>query len=103
MGDDVRLRAVVALAQAMGAAPTPRACWRAAIRGACDALGGSFGALSVWERELGRLKVLANVGERADGEDEFPEAETYQVNHFPEIAEFLHERWASGGEPNAWV
>ncbi|MEV6792443.1 GGDEF domain-containing protein [Streptomyces sp. NPDC051320] len=103
MGDDVRLRAVVTLAQAMASAPTPRASWRAAARGACDALGGSFGALSVWERELGRLRVLANVGERAEGEEEFPEAETYPVNHFPEIAEFLHERWASGGEPNAWV
>ncbi|MEV8566932.1 GGDEF domain-containing protein [Streptomyces sp. NPDC051322] len=103
MGDDVRLRAVVTLAQAMASAHSPRASWRAAARGACDALGGSFGALSVWERELGRLRVLANVGERADGEEEFPEAETYPVNHFPEITEFLHERWASGGEPNAWV
>jgi diguanylate cyclase (GGDEF)-like protein len=103
MGDDRRLRAVVVLAQAMASAHTPRACWRAATRGACDALGGSFGALSVWERELGRLKVLANVGERAEGEDEFPEAETYPVNQFPEITEFLHERWANGGEPHAWV
>lgn len=103
MGDDVRLRAVVTLAQAMASAHTPRASWRAATAGACDALGGTFAALSVWERELGRLKVLANVGERAAGEAEFPEAETYPVNHFPEIAEFLHERWASGGEPNAWV
>ncbi|WP_328537034.1 GGDEF domain-containing protein [Streptomyces sp. NBC_00344] len=103
MADDVRLRAVVTLAQAMASAPSARASWRAATRGACDALGGSFGALSVWERELGLLKVLANVGERAEGEDEFPEGETYPVNHFPEIAEFLHERWANGGEPNAWV
>ncbi|WP_405753674.1 GGDEF domain-containing protein [Streptomyces sp. NBC_01020] len=103
MGDDVRLRAVVTLAQGMAAAHTPRASWRAATLGACEALGGSFAALSVWERELGRLKVLANVGERVEDEAEFPDAETYPVNHFPEIAEFLHERWASGGEPNAWV
>ncbi|MFJ5289955.1 MULTISPECIES: diguanylate cyclase domain-containing protein [unclassified Streptomyces] len=103
MGDDVRLRAVVTLAQAMASAQTPRASWRAATLGACEALGGSFAALSVWERELGRLKVLANVGERVEDEAEFPDAETYPVNRFPEIAEFLHERWASGGEPNAWV
>ncbi|MFI1398509.1 diguanylate cyclase domain-containing protein [Streptomyces sp. NPDC020681] len=103
MAEDRRLRAVVALAQAMASAHTPREFWRAAALGACDALSGSFAALSVWERELGRLKVLVNAGERAPGEDEFPESETYPVNRFPEITEFLHERWAGGGEPDAWV
>ncbi|WUJ15048.1 sensor domain-containing diguanylate cyclase [Streptomyces sp. NBC_00390] len=103
MAEDRRLRAVVALAQAMAAAHTPRDSWRAAALGACDALAGTFAALSVWERERGRLRVLVNAGERADGEEEFPESETYPVNHFPEIAEFLHERWAAGGEPDGWV
>jgi diguanylate cyclase (GGDEF)-like protein len=103
MAEDRRLRAVVALAQAMAAAHTPREFWRAAALGACNALVGSFAALSVWERELGRLKVLVNAGERAVGEEEFPESETYPVNNFPEITEFLHERWAGGGEPDAWV
>lgn len=103
MAEDRRLRAVVALSQAMAAAHTPREFWRAAALGACDALVGSFAALSVWERELGRLKVLVNAGERAAGEEEFPESETYPVNHFPEITEFLHEQWAGGGEPDAWV
>ncbi|MFI6049169.1 diguanylate cyclase domain-containing protein [Streptomyces violascens] len=102
-GEDARLRAVVSLAQAMAAAHTPRESWRAAALGARDALGGNFAALSVWERELGRLRVLVNAGERADGEEEFPEDETYPVHQFPEITEFLHERWAGGGEPNAWV
>ncbi|MEV0218016.1 diguanylate cyclase [Streptomyces sp. NPDC050704] len=102
-GDDVRLRAVVALAQGMAAAHTPRESWRAAAAGACRALGGTFAALSVWERELGRLRVLANVGERAPGEEEFPEDEAYPVHQFPAITEFLHERWVGGGEPNAWV
>lgn len=101
MGEDRRLRAVVELAQGMAAAHTPRESWRAAALGACHALDGSFAALSVWERELGRLRVLANVGERAEGEEEFPEA--YPVHQFPEITEFLHERWAGGGEPDAWV
>lgn len=103
MAEDRRLRAVVALAQAMAAAQTPREFWRAAALGACSALGGSFAALSVWERARGRLKVLVNAGERTPDEEEFPEAETYPVNRFPEITEFLHERWAGGGEPDAWV
>ncbi|MFF0741218.1 diguanylate cyclase domain-containing protein [Streptomyces sp. NPDC004111] len=103
MGEDVRVRAVVALAQAMAAAHTPRESWRAAALGARDALGGSFAALSVWEREAGRLRVLVNEGERAPGEAEFPDDETYPVHQFPEITEFLHEQWAGGGEPNAWV
>ncbi|MFI6642089.1 GGDEF domain-containing protein [Streptomyces sp. NPDC050504] len=102
-GEEARLRAVVALAQAMAAAHTSRGSWRAAALGAKEALAGTFAALSVWERELGRLKVLVNAGERAEGEEEFPEAETYPVHEFPEIAEFLHEKWAGGGGPNAWV
>lgn len=103
MGEDGRLVAVVTLAQGMAAARTPRESWHAAALGACRALSGSFAALSVWERDLGRLRVLVNVGDRAADEDEFPEAEAYPVHQFPEITEFLHERWAAGGEPNAWV
>ncbi|MXM65034.1 diguanylate cyclase [Streptomyces sp. HUCO-GS316] len=103
MGEDERLAAVVALAQGMAAAHSSREAWRAAAAGACRALGGNFAALSVWERELGRLRVLVNVGERSAGEVEFPDDEAYPVHQFPEIAEFLHERWAQGGEPNAWV
>ncbi|MGW1163137.1 diguanylate cyclase domain-containing protein [Streptomyces sp. NPDC002513] len=103
MVEDSRLKAVVALAQGMAAAHTPRESWRAAALGACRALSGSFAALSVWEREGGRLRVLVNVGDRAPGEEEFPEDEAYPVYQFPEITEFLHERWAGGGGPGAWV
>ncbi|AIS00206.1 GGDEF domain-containing protein [Streptomyces glaucescens] len=103
MGEDNRLADVVALAQGMAAARTPRESWRAAAAGACRALDGSFAALSVWERELGRLRVLVNVGDRAPDEVEFPEGEAYPVHQFAEITEFLHEQWAAGGEPNAWV
>ncbi|QHY97792.1 Phytochrome-like protein cph2 [Streptomyces sp. S4.7] len=103
MGEDARLRAVVELAQAMASAQTSNESWRAAALGARDALAGSFAALSVWERDLGRLKVLVNAGDLAEGEEEFPGDESYPVHRFPEIAEFLHERWAGGGEPNAWV
>ncbi|MFJ5529770.1 diguanylate cyclase domain-containing protein [Streptomyces sp. NPDC093261] len=103
MVEDSRLKAVVALAQGMAAAHTPRESWRAAALGACRALSGSFAALSVWEREGGRLRVLVNVGDRAPEEEEFPEDEAYPVHQFPEITEFLHERWAGGGGPSAWV
>ncbi|WP_320783864.1 sensor domain-containing diguanylate cyclase [Streptomyces sp. CRN 30] len=103
MGEDSRLAAVVALAQGMAAAHGLRDAWRAAALGGCRALGGSFAALSVWERELGRLRVLVNVGLRAPDEEEFPDDESYPVHQFAEITEFLHERWAGGGEPDAWV
>ncbi|WP_031017095.1 GGDEF domain-containing protein [Streptomyces sp. NRRL S-1314] len=103
MGEESRLAAVVELAQGMAAAHSSREAWRAAAGGARRALGGSFAALSVWERELGRLRVLVNVGELAEGEEEFPEDESYPVHQFAEITEFLHERWAGGGEPDAWV
>ncbi|MET8112023.1 GGDEF domain-containing protein [Streptomyces prasinus] len=104
MGEDSRLAAVVALAQGMAAAHSSQEVWRAAAHGARRALGGSFAALSVWERELGRLRVLVNVGELAEGEEEFPDDESYPVHQFAEITEFLHERWAAGGgEPDAWV
>ncbi|OIK05047.1 GGDEF domain-containing protein [Streptomyces monashensis] len=103
MGEDKRLAAVVALAQGMAAARTPPESWQAAALGACRALDGGFAALSVWERGMGRLRVLVNVGDRRPDEEEFPEAETYPVHQFPEITEFLHERWAGGGGANAWV
>ncbi|MBX9396907.1 GGDEF domain-containing protein [Streptomyces sp. TRM72054] len=103
MGEESRLAAVVALAQGMAAAQSVREAWRAAALGACRALDGSFAALSVWERDLGRLRVLVNVGERADDEEEFPQDEAYPVHQFAEITEFLHEQWAGGGEPDAWV
>ncbi|MDX3230736.1 GGDEF domain-containing protein [Streptomyces sp. ME19-01-6] len=87
----------------MAAAHTPREAVRSAAEAARRALGGSFAAVSVWERELGRLRVLVNSGELAAGEEEFPEHEFYPVHEFPEITEFLHEQWARGGEPHAWV
>ncbi|MFF2192676.1 diguanylate cyclase domain-containing protein [Streptomyces sp. NPDC058157] len=103
MGVDGRLRAVVGLAQAMAAACAPRDSVRAAARGARLAMDGSFAAISAWERERGRLRVLVNEGELRPGEEEFPEDESYPVHDFPEITEFLHERWVGGAGPHAWV
>lgn len=100
---DARLRAVVELAQAMAAARTPRESAHAAAQGVRLALGGSFAAISKWERERGKLRVLVNVGELADGEQEFPEDESYPVHEFPEIVGLPHERRTPGGGPDAWV
>ncbi|MFC5719008.1 diguanylate cyclase domain-containing protein [Streptomyces gamaensis] len=88
----------------MAAARTPLESAGAAAERARTALGGDFAALSVWERERGRLRVLVNTGRLAGGEEPFPEDESYPVHDFPEIAGFLHERWAGGGsEAHAWV
>ncbi|MBD3010609.1 MULTISPECIES: GGDEF domain-containing protein [Streptomyces] len=87
----------------MAAAHTPQESVGAAAEAARRALDGSFAAISVWERERGRLRVLVNVGELMTGEERLPEDESYPVHDFPEIAEFLHEHWAAGGEPHAWV
>ncbi|GAA2915700.1 sensor domain-containing diguanylate cyclase [Streptomyces thioluteus] len=99
---DDRLSAVVALAQAMAAEPDLPGGVAAAAEGALRALRGSFAAVSVWERERGRLRVLVNAGELDGDEERLPADESYPVHNFPEIAEFLHEEWV-GGRPHAWV
>ncbi|MFI9721654.1 diguanylate cyclase domain-containing protein [Streptomyces sp. NPDC052396] len=86
----------------MAAAPAALDGVAAAAEGALRALDGSFAAISVWEREHGRLRVLVNVGELDGDEERFPAGESYPVHDFPEVAEFLHEEWV-GGRPHAWV
>jgi diguanylate cyclase (GGDEF)-like protein len=100
---DLRLKAVVGLAQALATAQSPKASARAGAHRARLAMGGSFAAISAWERETGRLRVLVNDGDLAPGEEPEPADESYSVHDFPEIAEFLHGAWAGGGEPHAWV
>jgi len=105
---DARLRHLVGLAQAMSAAQSEREAVHAAARLARDALHASMAAISVWERETGRLRVLVNYGELAPDEEELPEDESYPVADYPEIAHFLEQRglgepWTSDGLPRAWV
>ncbi|MEC3996657.1 sensor domain-containing diguanylate cyclase [Actinacidiphila sp. DG2A-62] len=100
---DLRLRAVIELAQALATAQNPQDAVRAGARRARLAMGASFAAISAWERETGRLRVLVNDGDLAPGEEPEPDDESYSVHDFPEIAEFLHGTWAAGGEPHAWV
>ncbi|MGW1071493.1 diguanylate cyclase domain-containing protein [Streptomyces sp. NPDC002537] len=88
----------------MAATLSPLESVGAAAERARIALGGTFAAISTWERGHGRLRVLVNAGELAEGEERFPDDESYPVHDFPEIAEFLHEEWAGGGSgPRAWV
>jgi diguanylate cyclase (GGDEF)-like protein len=107
-GADVRLRAVVGLAQAMSAAQSRIEAVQAAAVRSREALGAGFAAISVWERESGRLRVLVNEGLLAPGEEELPEDESYAVADYPEIALFLERRglgapWTVDGLPRAWV
>ncbi len=100
---DLRLQAVVELAQDMAGALTPLEAVRAAAARAVSALGATMAAVSVWDRESGRLRVLVNHGELSPGEQELPEDESYPVADFPEIVTYLEEHWTTGRLPRAWV
>ncbi len=102
-GPDGRLVAVVGIAQAVAAAGTPLDAARSSVRRVRTALAGSFAAVSVWERERGCLRVLVNDGDLAPGEEPLPRDERYPVHDLPEVVEYLHEEWAAGAEPHAWV
>ncbi|TWE17661.1 diguanylate cyclase (GGDEF)-like protein [Kitasatospora atroaurantiaca] len=100
---DLRLQAVVELAQDMAGALTPLEAVRAAAVRATAALDATMAAVSVWDRESGRLRVLVNYGDLAAGEEELPEDESYPVADFPEIVTYLEEHWTTGRLPRAWV
>ncbi|MFC1414679.1 diguanylate cyclase domain-containing protein [Streptacidiphilus sp. N1-12] len=107
-GADARLRAVVGLAQAMSAAQTRIEAVQVAARRAREALDADMGAVSVWERDTGRLRVLVNNGLLAAGEEELPEDESYALAEYPEIARFLAQKglgepWTVDGLPRAWA
>lgn len=91
------------LARALAAAREPLDAVRSAAERARLALGGSMAAISRWERERGRLRVLVNTGRLAPGEEELPEEEAYPVADFPEIVQFLHRRWKDDRSAHAWV
>lgn len=80
-----RLRAISELTKALaGAHHFAEVATRAADH-ARHALGADVAALSRWERESGRLRVLINSGELGPGEEPLPVDETYQVSDFPQI------------------
>lgn len=47
------------------------------------ALNVSCVAVSVWERELGRMRTLLNVGALSGVEESFPTGESYPLDTFP--------------------
>ncbi|MEY9849278.1 diguanylate cyclase (GGDEF)-like protein [Streptacidiphilus sp. BW17] len=105
---DLRLRAVVGLAQAMAGAPDARHAAQLGAGRARAAIDADFAAISVWERERGELRVLVNDGLLAPGEEQLPENESYPLGEYPEIARNLAERglgedFAPDGLPRAWV
>jgi diguanylate cyclase (GGDEF)-like protein len=97
---DERLRAVVELAQAMAAAQSPLEAVQVAAGRARKVLGAAMAAVSVWDRESGRLRVLVNQGDLAPGEEPLPEDESYPVADFPEVVNFLDSQRRL---PRAWV
>ncbi len=56
---------------------------------ALEALEAGSLAVSRWERESDRMRVLINVGQLGPGEERFPEEETYQLADFPSVRELL--------------
>ncbi|AXI81327.1 sensor domain-containing diguanylate cyclase [Peterkaempfera bronchialis] len=84
----------------MAAAQSPLEAVQAAAGRACRALGAAMAAVSVWDRESGRLRVLVNHGVLAPGEEQLPEDESYPIADFPEIVSFLD---AQRRLPRAWV
>lgn len=80
-----RLHAVMELAKALATAHTLMDVVRISARQARVAMHATLASVSVWERDSGRLRVLVNDGDLAEGEEALPDAETYAVTDFPEI------------------
>ncbi len=80
-----RLRALTGFAKSMAAAHSVEDVIRIAAREAQRDLRAAVASISMWERQTGRLRVLANHGKLAPGEAAFPKDESYPVSDFPEI------------------
>jgi diguanylate cyclase (GGDEF)-like protein len=80
-----RLRALTGFAKSMAAAHSVEDVIRIAAREAQRDLRAAVASISMWERQTGRLRVLANHGKLAAGEAAFPKDESYPVSDFPEI------------------
>jgi len=72
-------------AKSMAAAHSVEDVIRIAAREAQRDLRAAVASISMWERQTGRLRVLANHGKLAAGEAPFPKDESYPVSDFPEI------------------
>lgn len=80
-----RLRALTGFAKSMAAAHSVEDVIRIAAKEAQRDLRAAVASISMWERQTGRLRVLANFGKLGAGEAPFPKDESYPVSDFPEI------------------
>lgn len=87
-----RLRALIGLAQAIGSTGSLMEVLELTAEEARRALGCASLSVSRWERDLGILRTLINVGDLASWEERLPEDEVYQVRRYPEIAQQLVDR-----------
>jgi GAF domain-containing protein len=56
------------------------------------ALGVALASISVWERDAGLLRTIANAGALGPGTEARPAAEVYPVHSFPALATLLERR-----------
>ncbi|MET7301451.1 diguanylate cyclase [Embleya sp. NPDC005575] len=82
-----RLHAIIHLAKTLATTHHFSEVVRVSATQARLAMGAAHASISVWERDTGRLRVLVNDGELAEGEEPLPAAETYAVTDFPDIIE----------------
>jgi hypothetical protein len=75
-----KLRALTHFVRKLSSALTRDDVIRVSVRETHAALDATVAAISVWERDVGRLRVLANYGDLAPGEESFPANESYAVS-----------------------
>ena len=87
-----RLRALIGLAQAIGSTGSLLDVLELTAEEARRALGCASLSVSRWERDLGVLRTLINVGDLAPWEEVRPNNEVYAVRDYPQIAQQLVDR-----------
>lgn len=86
--DAARLRALLDIAQVIGASRTEDLVERLA-ESARRALDGASLSISRWDREHGVLRTLVNVGILGPAETRFPQDETYGLTQWPEMSDLV--------------
>ena len=84
-GEALRLRALARFTKLLARANSMNDVVRTAAVESCRDLGAAAVSVSVWERETGLLRVLANHGQLREGDLETPRDETYPVSGFPSV------------------
>lgn len=87
--EERRLRALVAVATAVGSAPDLAGVLESAAEATREALAVSSVSISRWDRDAHCIRTLINVGDLAPGEDRWPRDESYDLARFPAVASVL--------------